>query len=137
MEGKDFVGQSLTGSGKTLAFLIPAIEMVIRSKLDGDFLLGYLFGRADGACSVSNSRIGNSDDGAVQAVAHLAIVCVVILLRHRDISVKITIGGTDVVREAKSIGRPHIIIATPGRFLDHISVSFVIYSLCEDRTFQR
>lgn len=33
LQGNDLVGSAKTGSGKTLAFLIPALEMISKSKL--------------------------------------------------------------------------------------------------------
>lgn len=32
LEGRDLVGAAKTGSGKTLAFLVPAIELIYKSK---------------------------------------------------------------------------------------------------------
>ncbi|HVB66053.1 MAG TPA: DEAD/DEAH box helicase, partial [Nitrolancea sp.] len=34
LAGRDVIGQARTGSGKTLAFLIPAIELVDRSRAE-------------------------------------------------------------------------------------------------------
>lgn len=36
MKGRDVLGASKTGTGKTLAFLIPAVELLLRSKIRRD-----------------------------------------------------------------------------------------------------
>jgi ATP-dependent RNA helicase DDX27 len=111
--GKDVVGGAVTGSGKTAAFIVPILERLLyRPK------------------KVSTSRVV-----ILMPTRELAIQCHSVatkLASHTDIKFCLAVGGLSLkVQEAELRLRPDVIIATPGRFIDHMrnSVSFTVDTL--------
>ncbi|RPA99284.1 DEAD-domain-containing protein [Choiromyces venosus 120613-1] len=103
MAGRDVLGAAKTGSGKTLAFLIPAIEMLTSLKFKP---------RNGTGCLV----ITPTRELALQiyGVAHE-------LLEHHSQTLGIVIGGANRRNEADKLSRGvNLLIATPGRLLDHL-----------------
>lgn len=99
--GVDMVCKAKTGTGKTLAFLIPALER--------------MSGRTAGKISaliISPTRELASQI-AVEAEA---------LGRFHNVTVQCVVGGTNIESEIKKMKRatPHILVATPGRLVDHL-----------------
>ena len=90
-------------SGKTLAFLIPLLETLFRNRFsppDGP-----------GAFVLSPTR-----ELAIQTFQVLKVVG-----KHHSCSVGLLIGGRkDFFEEQQRIGNTNIIIATPGRLLQHL-----------------
>ena len=106
--GKDLVGGAVTGSGKTGAFVLPILERLLyRPK------------------KVPTTRVV-----ILTPTRELAIQCHAVatkLAAHTDIKFALTVGGLSLkVQEAELRLRPDVIIATPGRFIDHMrnSASF-------------
>lgn len=99
LKGKDIIGLAQTGSGKTAAFAIP-----ILNKLWHDQQPYY-------ACILSPTRelaqqIKESFD-SLGSLMGVRSVCVV--------------GGMNMMDQSRDLMRkPHIIIATPGRLMDHL-----------------
>jgi ATP-dependent RNA helicase DDX27 len=111
--GKDVVGGAVTGSGKTAAFIIPVLERLLyRPK------------------KVPTSRVA-----ILMPTRELAIQCHAVatkLASHTDIKFCLAVGGLSLkVQEAELRLRPDVIIATPGRFIDHMrnSASFTVDTL--------
>lgn len=111
--GKDVVGGAVTGSGKTAAFIIPVLERLLyRPK------------------KVPTSRVV-----ILMPTRELAIQCHAVatkLASHTDIKFCLAVGGLSLkVQEAELRLRPDVIIATPGRFIDHMrnSSSFTVDTL--------
>ncbi|KAH8815850.1 P-loop containing nucleoside triphosphate hydrolase protein [Xylogone sp. PMI_703] len=108
--GKDVVGGAVTGSGKTAAFIVPILERLLyRPK------------------KVPTSRVA-----ILMPTRELAIQCHSVatkLASHTDIKFCLAVGGLSLkVQEAELRLRPDVIIATPGRFIDHMrnSASFTV-----------
>ncbi|CEF65962.1 Probable ATP-dependent RNA helicase DDX10 [Strongyloides ratti] len=102
LTGKDIVGAAKTGSGKTLAFIIPILECLWKnrwSKTDG---LGALI-------LTPTRELGMQIFKVLNAAG-----------KKHDFSVALLIGGTDVNYEKKRLGSMNILIATPGRLLQHM-----------------
>lgn len=100
--GKDVVGGAQTGSGKTAAFIVPILERLLyRPK------------------KVATSRVlilCPTRELAMQA--HSVAVK---LAAYTDIKFSLAVGGLSLkVQEAELKKRPDVIIATPGRFIDHM-----------------
>ncbi|MBI1984648.1 MAG: DEAD/DEAH box helicase [Candidatus Wildermuthbacteria bacterium] len=96
-EGKDVVGIAQTGTGKTLAFGIPMIQRLMQIKKRGLVVLPT----RELAIQVDESlrRVGNS----------------------LGLKTAVLIGGTSIRPQITALmRRPHIIIATPGRLIDHL-----------------
>jgi len=97
IEGKDIVGIAQTGTGKTLAFGIPMIQRLALSKGMGLILLPTreLALQID----LELRKIGNS----------------------MGLKTAVLIGGVPIKPQIEAIRRnPHIIMATPGRLIDHL-----------------
>ena len=111
--GKDVVGGAVTGSGKTAAFMIPILERLLyRPK------------------KVPTSRVA-----ILMPTRELAVQCFNVakkLASFTDITFCQLVGGFSL-REQENVlrGRPDVIIATPGRFIDHMrnSASFTVDTL--------
>ena len=104
--GRDVLGRARTGTGKTLAFLLPAVERVLRSE-------HYQVGKNIGILVVSPTR---------ELATQIADQAEKLLTFHKNMSVQVMFGGTSVERDVKQLKRklPTILVATPGRLLDHM-----------------
>ena len=99
MAGRDLIGQARTGSGKTLAFAVPMIE-----RCDPSF-------RGIQALVLVPTR-----ELAIQVAA-----VVEALASSQQLLVTLLYGGRSLRPEYAALRkRPHIVIATPGRTLDHL-----------------
>lgn len=103
--GRDVLGAAKTGSGKTLAFLIPVIEKLYRLKWSVYDGLGALI--------ISPTR-----ELALQIFEELRTIG-----GHHELSAGLLIGGKDVEQEASRVGVMNILVATPGRLLQHMDES--------------
>lgn len=95
LEGQDIIGIAQTGTGKTLAFGIPMIQRLAQVKGQGLVLLP-------------------TRELAIQAQQHL---------RQVDSRLKsaLIIGGASMHNQIQELRRhPQILIATPGRLVDHM-----------------
>lgn len=106
LEGKDVLGAAKTGSGKTLAFLIPAIELLVRQKFKSRHGTGIVV--------VSPTR-----ELAIQIYGVVEELC-----KYVQISHGIVIGGANRKAESDKLMKGvNLLVATPGRLLDHLQVN--------------
>ncbi|MCJ1274590.1 nucleolar DEAD-box protein required for synthesis of 60S ribosomal subunit [Puttea exsequens] len=111
--GTDIVGGAVTGSGKTAAFIVPILERLLyRPK------------------KVPTTRVA-----ILMPTRELAVQCFNVsrkLASYADITFVQLVGGFSL-REQEAVlkSRPDVIIATPGRFIDHMrnSASFTVETL--------
>ncbi|MFH1714338.1 MAG: DEAD/DEAH box helicase [Candidatus Nealsonbacteria bacterium] len=97
IEGKDIVGIAQTGTGKTLAFGVPMIQRLATTKGLGLVLLP-------------------TRELAVQIESHLLKIG-----NSLGLKTAVLIGGVPIRPQIAAIRRnPNIIIATPGRLIDHL-----------------
>jgi ATP-dependent RNA helicase DeaD len=108
LEGKDLIGQAQTGTGKTFAFAIPILE-----------------------------RIDTTDDH-IQAL----IICptreltlqvykefIKLVKFNRAVRVTSIYGGESYNKQFKALSeKPHIVVATPGRAIDHLERKTIDFS---------
>lgn len=100
---KNVVGAARTGSGKTLAFLIPAIELVYK--------LRFKPRNGTGAIILSPTR-----ELAMQTYGQLME-----LMKYHRQTIGLVMGGADRKKEARKLfNGVNILVATPGRLLDHM-----------------
>lgn len=100
LEGRDVIGQAQTGTGKTAAFGLPMLEEIDASKHE---LQGLV--------------IAPTRELAIQTQEELYR-----LGRDKRIKVQAVYGGADIGRQIRGLkDRPHIVVGTPGRMLDHIN----------------
>ena len=106
MSGKDMIGQAQTGTGKTAAFGLPVLERV-----DG----------TDGHVQVL--ILSPTRELAIQVAEELNKMAT-----YTDIHALPIYGGQDIGRQFRALRKnPQIIVATPGRLMDHMdrgSISF-------------
>ncbi|KAH3676462.1 hypothetical protein WICPIJ_009118 [Wickerhamomyces pijperi] len=99
LEGRDIIGLAQTGSGKTAAFAIPILQQLWYAQTP------YF------ACVLSPTR-----ELAVQIRETFDALGSSMGLRCATI-----VGGMDMMDQARDLMRkPHVIIATPGRLMDHL-----------------
>ncbi|KAJ6258515.1 ATP-dependent rRNA helicase RRP3 [Drechslerella dactyloides] len=100
LAGKDLIGLAETGSGKTAAFALPILQALYHSPHSTLF-----------ACVLAPTRelafqIGEQTEALGGSLG--VKTCVIV-------------GGMDMMPQAIALSkRPHIIVATPGRLLDHL-----------------
>lgn len=102
LRGRDVLGAARTGSGKTLAFLIPVLEILYRRRWSNADGLGALI--------VSPTR-----ELAMQIFEVLRQIGVM-----HTFSAGLVIGGKDLKHEQDRLRRMNILVATPGRLLQHL-----------------
>ncbi|XP_008808779.1 DEAD-box ATP-dependent RNA helicase 10 [Phoenix dactylifera] len=100
LEGRDVIGLAQTGSGKTGAFALPILQALLENP------------QPFFACVLSPTR-----ELAIQIAEQFEAL-------GSGIGVKcsVLVGGVDMMQQAISLAkRPHIVVGTPGRLLDHLS----------------
>ena len=98
IEGKDIVGIAQTGTGKTLAFGIPMLQRLTQIKGQGLVVL-------------PTRELALQVDEALTRIG-----------RGIKIKTAVLIGGVSMIPQMRAISNnPHIIIATPGRLIDHLN----------------
>ena len=103
MAGRDVLGAAKTGSGKTLAFLIPAIELL--------YSLKFKPRNGTGVIVITPTR-----ELALQIFGVARD-----LLEFHSQTFGIVIGGANRRQEAEKLTKGvNLLIATPGRLLDHL-----------------
>eukprot|EP00437_Effrenium_voratum_P005818 CAMPEP_0181430114 /NCGR_PEP_ID=MMETSP1110-20121109/17553_1 /TAXON_ID=174948 /ORGANISM="Symbiodinium sp., Strain CCMP421" /LENGTH=653 /DNA_ID=CAMNT_0023553413 /DNA_START=26 /DNA_END=1987 /DNA_ORIENTATION=+ len=114
LKGKDVLAAAKTGSGKTLAFLVPACDLLYNVK--------FLPRNGVGALAISPTR-----ELAQQIYDVLRNVS-----RYMSQSICVCVGGMNRKPEAEKLARGiNILVATPGRLLDHMqnTKGFVYHNL--------
>uniref|UniRef100_A0A9J7XIC5 ATP-dependent RNA helicase n=1 Tax=Cyprinus carpio carpio TaxID=630221 RepID=A0A9J7XIC5_CYPCA len=103
LEGRDVLAAAKTGSGKTLAFLIPSIELIYKLK--------FMPRNGTGVVILSPTR-----ELAMQTYGVLKE-----LMTHHVHTYGLIMGGSNRSAEAQKLSNGvNIIVATPGRLLDHL-----------------
>jgi ATP-dependent RNA helicase DeaD len=99
LQGKDVIAQAQTGTGKTLAFLLPILE---RIDLDRPAVQALI--------------LTPTRELAIQITAEAKKLAPVV-----GINVLATYGGQDVESQIRKLsGATQLVVATPGRLLDHL-----------------
>lgn len=103
LRGSDLMGAAKTGSGKTLAFLLPVIELLYKLK--------FTPRRGTGAIVISPTR-----ELSLQTLGVATE-----LMKHHSQTFGLVMGGANRRIEADKLCRGvNLLIATPGRLLDHL-----------------
>lgn len=102
VQGKDIIGIAQTGTGKTLAFAIPIIQRLAEVKGQGLIVL-------------PTRELAIQVDEVFRKIGH-----------SLNIHTAVLIGGASIEFQKRAlIKKPHIIIATPGRLLDHLNQKYI------------
>lgn len=100
LKGKDLIVNARTGSGKTLAFLLPMLQQILDNPQTSTQAL--ILSPTRELCRQINKQCS-------------------LLSQYTSIKATVIIGGEDPRYQIKALQhRPEIIIATPGRLLEHV-----------------
>lgn len=95
--GNDIVGIAQTGTGKTLAFGIPMLQLLAKNKGQGLILL-------------PTRELALQVEEMLQKIG-----------RSFNLKTAVLIGGTTAYHQVRALHQnPHIVVATPGRLIDHL-----------------
>jgi len=98
IEGKDLIGIAQTGTGKTYAFAIPMVQRLMQYPGTGLIL-------------APTRELAIQIDEAIQKLTNVL-----------GIKTACLIGGAPMLGQAQSLSKdPRIVVATPGRLIDHMS----------------
>ena len=98
IEGKDLVGIAQTGTGKTLAFGIPLIQHLLKN------------GHGRGLILLPTRELAAQVDEMLRKIGE-----------PLGVKTAVLIGGEPIGRQHRALARkPQVIIATPGRLIDHL-----------------
>src|SRR5215210_2606204 len=98
MTGRDVIGLAQTGSGKTAAFVLPMAEKLVHGQ------------------GVRGLILSPTREIALQTKAFLDLFG-----KHHDLDTACLIGGVKMKPQLDALReQPDIIVATPGRLLDHV-----------------
>jgi len=99
MQGKDLIGQAQTGTGKTAAFGIPLVEKATNNQTQPQALV-----------------LTPTRELAVQVAEELNKIG-----QYNGVRTIPIYGGQDIERQIRALKKkPQMIVATPGRFMDHM-----------------
>ncbi|MCR4284455.1 MAG: DEAD/DEAH box helicase [archaeon] len=98
LEGKDIIAGSATGSGKTLAFAVGIIKNVQKGK---------------GVQALILTPTRELAEQVAQAIEEFAY--------HKGLEVLPVYGGVSINHQIKRLTTAEVVVATPGRLLDHMS----------------
>ncbi|KAK5135252.1 ribosomal RNA processing protein [Meristemomyces frigidus] len=99
LDGKDIIGLAETGSGKTAAFALPILQALLDNPQP-------LFGLVLAPTRELAYQISQQFEALGSLIS---VKCAVI------------VGGMDMVPQAIALAKkPHIVVATPGRLMDHL-----------------
>lgn len=100
LAGRDIIGCAQTGTGKTAAFVIPMVERLKTLEKGGP----------------QGVILAPTRELALQTMTTIEK-----LGRSRSISATVIVGGADMQAQVRGLKqRPEILVATPGRLLDHM-----------------
>ena len=102
LAGRDVCGRAVTGSGKTAAFALPLLERLLH--------------RGKGAAATRVLVLAPTRELASQTADAFAS-----LARFTDVRTSLVVGGASLAVQATSLrARPDVVVATPGRMVDHL-----------------
>ncbi|KAH7887790.1 P-loop containing nucleoside triphosphate hydrolase protein [Phlebopus sp. FC_14] len=102
LSGRDCIGHAKTGSGKTIAFAIPILQKL-----------------SDDPYGIFALVLTPTRELAFQISEQFAVLGAALSIRT-----SVIVGGMDMLSQALELdNRPHVVVATPGRIVDHIRSS--------------
>ncbi len=97
LEHKDVIGKAQSGSGKTLAFLVPILENIKRD------------GGLQALIMAPTRELAMQIDGVLKKIS-----------KHKHVRSALVYGGKAMGTQTHQLRTANIIIATPGRLIDHM-----------------
>ncbi|TRX59512.1 DEAD/DEAH box helicase [Fulvivirga sp. M361] len=109
LSGKDIIGSAQTGTGKTAAFLLPIIDLILRSEHDGNIRALIVVPTRELAVQIDQQMEGLSYFTGISSIA--------------------VFGGSDgssFTREKTALTTgADVVIGTPGRLIAHLNLGYV------------
>lgn len=106
LEGRDILGMAETGSGKTAAFVLPILQKIAANPVD----LGWK--------QVATLILAPTRELAIQIDQEVAS-----LARNMNVRRAVVLGGVSKGPQISALKRGvHVLVATPGRLLDHVNM---------------
>ena len=106
LEGKDLIVNAKTGSGKTLAYVVPLLQQILDNPQS--LTQALILAPTRDLCRQINKQC-------------------TLLAQYTEITTAVIIGGEDPKYQIKALEEyPDIIIATPGRLLEHVKRDMVV-----------
>ncbi|KAG8845807.1 nucleolar DEAD-box protein required for synthesis of 60S ribosomal subunit [Tulasnella sp. 330] len=103
LQGLDVLGSAVTGSGKTAAFMVPILERLMYKDKTGSAEIRVLVLTPTRELAAQCAEVGKQ------------------LAKFVDVTFALIVGGLPLKsQEATLRARPDIVIATPGRLIDHL-----------------
>ncbi|KGA96164.1 DEAD/DEAH box helicase [Alkalihalobacillus alcalophilus ATCC 27647 = CGMCC 1.3604] len=100
LAGKDVIGQAQTGTGKTGAFGVPLIEKI---NVENDHVQGLIL-------------------APTRELANQVSESLVKFGKYKGVRTVVVYGGQDMRKQIRDLKRkPHVVVATPGRLMDHMN----------------
>jgi len=113
LAGKDVIGSAQTGTGKTAAFGLPILNRLLAEQTKQHVLRALILS--------PTRELAAQIDEALQVYA-----------KHTKIKVAVVIGGVSIVPQTKKLkDGVDILVATPGRLLDHLEQGNVKFDTLE------
>jgi len=97
LESKDVIGMAQSGSGKTLAFLVPILEK-IKSEAGLQALI-----------MAPTRELAIQIDDVLRKIS-----------KHKHVKSALVYGGKSIDAQARQLHNANIVVATPGRLMDHM-----------------
>lgn len=118
LQGKDLIGCAETGTGKTAAYLLPILSRLLRENREG---YKPQHGVTRALVLAPTRELATQIDDEVQGFAY-----------HSPVSSVAVYGGVPIEPQARALAAGvDIVIATPGRLLDHMRSSVGDFSKLE------
>ena len=108
LEGKDVIGKSYTGSGKTVAFGVPIIQ------------------KTNPGSGLKTVILAPVRELAVQIAGEMKKFS-----KYKKCSIAVVYGGVGMDPQVRDMAKADILVATPGRILDHLQRGNVDFSKVE------
>lgn len=106
LSGKDLIVNARTGSGKTLAYVVPLLQQILDNPQS--LTQAIILAPTRDLCRQINKQC-------------------TLLAQYTDIKTAVIIGGEDPKHQIKALqAYPDIVIATPGRLLEHVKRDVII-----------
>ncbi|MCW7541791.1 DEAD/DEAH box helicase [Aquabacterium sp. A7-Y] len=107
LEGRDVMGAAQTGTGKTAAFSLPLLQKMLKHE--------------NGSASPARHPVRALVLAPTRELADQVAANVKAYAKHTQLRVAVVFGGIDMTPQTQELRRGvEVLIATPGRLLDHI-----------------
>jgi Lhr-like helicase len=128
-KGRDCIGNAKTGSGKTIAFALPILQKLSVDPY-GIFALVLTPTRYRIFLVISSPKFLDSHRELAFQIAEQLMV----LGSPLNVRTAVIVGGMDMITQAIELdNRPHVVVATPGRLVDHLRSSTAEWDLSRVR----